>query len=147
MSPVLTERREPRFRTRTRVRLQVFDNTSGELTLGRIVESETRDFNRRGLFLAGVTLPCATRVHIYLDIPGGCVETFGVVVHNRPQIDVMTGMQRDGIGIRFTRISPADEQRLDAFLADRKGADEAAIHAAVVRVRAEQMSRRFGSAA
>src|SRR6202020_2886486 len=57
------ERREPRFLTRTRVRLHVFDGSSGELTVGPIVEAESRDFGPRGLFLAGVNLACATRVH------------------------------------------------------------------------------------
>ena len=54
MSAISIERREPRFLTRTRVRLHVFDGTSGNLTLGQIAEAETRDFSPRGVFLAGV---------------------------------------------------------------------------------------------
>jgi hypothetical protein len=124
--------------------LHVFDGTSGELTVGPIVEAESRDFSPRGLFLAGVNLACATRVHLYVDIPDGCIEVFGVVVHRRPQTD-LAGITRDGVGIRFTRISVLDEERLDRFLNDRRQADEAAIHGVVVRLRAQQMSRRFGS--
>jgi hypothetical protein len=146
MSPTASERREPRFRTRVRVRLHVFDATSGELKLGQIIEAESRDFGTRGLFLAGVTLKCATRVHLYLDIPGACVEAFGVVVHGRPQVDAH-GIARDGVGVRFTRIAMADEQKLEAFLSERRLANQAALTAALVRVRAEHMRNRFGSAA
>lgn len=146
MSAISIERREPRFLTRTRVRLHVFDGTSGDLTLGQIAEAETRDFSPRGVFLAGVDLKCATRVHLYLDLPDACVEAFGVVVHGRPQINA-AGHARPGVGVRFTHIAMADEQRLEAFLADRRIANQAAISAAVVRLRAEAMSRRFGSAA
>ncbi len=144
MTAISSERREPRFRTRTRVRLHVFDANSGELTLGQMAEAETRDFGPRGLFLAGVELPCATRVHLYLDIPGGCVEAFGVVVHDRPHADA-TGSYRAGVGIRFTHLSLDDEQRLEAFVADRRNADAAAMQAALVRIRAQMMSRRFGT--
>jgi hypothetical protein len=68
------------------------------------------------------------------------------VVHGRPQVDAQ-GVAREGVGVRFTRIAMADEQRLEAFLGERKIANQAALSAALVRVRAEQMSRRFGSAA
>ncbi len=144
MNAISSERREPRFRTRTRVRLHVFDATSGQLALGQIVETESRDFGPRGIFLAGVHLPCATRVHLYLDIPDGCVEAFGVVVHDRPQVDA-AGMERAGVGVRFTRLSFVDEERLEVFLAERRLADEAALQAALVRVHAQRMARRFGS--
>ncbi len=144
MNAISSERREPRFRTRTRVRLHIFDARSGELTVGQLAEAETRDFGPRGLFLAGVSLPCATRVHLYLDIPAGCVEAFGVVVHDRPQVDV-PGSARSGVGIRFTHLSIDDEQRLEAFVADRRNADQAAMEASLVRIRAEKMSRRFSS--
>jgi len=126
--------------------LHVFDATAGELTLGQIIEAEARDFGARGLFLAGVNLKCATRVHLYLDIPGACVEAFGVVVHGRPQIDAQ-GVVREGVGVRFTRISMVDEQKLATFLGERSLANQAALSAALVRVRAEQMRSRFGSAA
>ena len=145
MQAVKQERREPRFLTRTRVRLHVFDGTSGELTVGPIAEAESRDFGPRGLFLAGVELACATRVHLYVDIPDACIEVFGVVVHRRPQAD-LGGITRPGVGVRFTRISVPDEERLESFLADRRQAEEAAIQGVVVRMRAEKMSRRFGSA-
>jgi hypothetical protein len=144
MHAISSERREPRFRTRIRVRLHVFDARSGELTVGQMVEAETRDFGPRGMFLAGMSLACATRVHLYLDIPGGCVEAFGVVVHDRPRADP-SGTTRTGIGIRFTRLSLDDEQRLEDFVADRRNADKAAMEAALVRIRAEKMSRRFGT--
>jgi hypothetical protein len=146
MSAMSSERREPRFRTRVRVRLHVFDGSSGELTLGGILEAESRDFAIHGLFLAGVSLKCATRVHLYLDLPSGCVEAFGVVVHGRPQVDAQ-GIARDGVGVRFTRISMQDEKRLSAFLGDRRDATRAALEAALARLRAQQMTRRFGSAA
>jgi hypothetical protein len=125
--------------------LHVFDGSSGELTVGPIVEAESRDFGPRGLFLAGVNLACATRVHLYVDIPDACIEVFGVVVHRRPQAD-LGGIPRAGVGVRFTRINVLDEERLEAFLADRRQADEAALQGVVVRLRAEKMSRRFGSA-
>jgi hypothetical protein len=105
------------------------------------VEAESRDFGHRGLVLTGVRLACATRVHLYLDIPSGCIEAFGVVVHDRPQVDA-TGMSRDGVGIRLTRLSLADEKRLEMFLDDRRDAVQAALEAALARIRAERMSRR-----
>lgn len=140
MSSISAERREPRMRTRTRVRLHVFDGTSGALHMGQILEAESRDFGNRGLFLSGVSLPCATRVHLYLDIPSGCIEAFGVVVHDRPQVDA-TGMSRQGVGIRITRLSLADEQRLETFLEDRRDAVQAALEGALARIRAERMRR------
>lgn len=146
MSPPSAERREPRLRTRTRVRLHVFDGSKGDLKLGQIVEAESRDFGPRGLFLAGVSLPCATRLHLYLDLPSGCIEAFGVVVHDRPQVDAL-GAARAGVGVRFTRIALTDEERLESFLAERRMATQAALEAALARLRAEQFSRRFGSAA
>jgi hypothetical protein len=124
----------------------VFDATSGELKLGQIIEAESRDFATHGLFLAGVNLKCATRVHLYLDIPGTCIEAFGVVVHGRPQVDAQ-GISREGVGVRFTRIAMADEQKLAAFLGERSLANQAALSAAIARVHAEKMRRRFGSAA
>ena len=39
MIAISSERREARFRTRTKVRLHVFDATSGDLTLGQIAET------------------------------------------------------------------------------------------------------------
>lgn len=146
MTAISSERREPRYATRVRVRLHVFDGTAGELKLGGILEAESRDFSAYGLFLAGVKLPCATRVHLYLDLPDGCVEAFGVVVHGRPQTDSQ-GISREGVGVRFTRISMQDEQRLKSFVGERKTASQAALSAALVRLRAEQMVKRFGSAA
>ena len=146
MSPMSAERREPRMRTRTKVRMHVFDGSCGELRLGRIVEAESRDFGPRGLFLAGVALPCTTRLHLYLDLPNGCIEAFGVVVHDRPQVDPL-GTARAGVGVRFTRLALADEERLATFLAERRVATKVALEAALVRLRAEQMSRRFGTAA
>ncbi len=134
------------MRARIRVRLHVFDATSGALNMGQILEAQSRDFGQRGLFLSGVNLPCATRVHLYLDIPTGCIEAFGVVVHDRSQVDA-TGMARQGVGIRFTRLSLTDEQRLETFLDDRRDAAQAALQAALARIRAERMSRRFGTAA
>lgn len=145
MSPISAERREPRMRTRVQVRLHVFDATSGALNMGQILEAETRDFGPRGMFLSGVAVPCATRVHIYLELPSGCVEAFGVVVHDRPQVDA-TGMSRAGVGIRFTRLSLGDENRLETFLDDRRDAAHAALVAALARVRAERMSRRARAA-
>jgi len=141
MSSISADRRAPRLRARTRVRLHVFDNNSGDLTVGRIVEAETRDFAARGVFLADVQLPCATRLHLYIELPEGCIEVFGVVVHDRPRLDA-SGATRLGIGVRFTRIALVDEQRLNAFLSERREAGQAAIQAALVRLRAEQMSRR-----
>ena len=142
MSSISAERRAPRLRARTRVRLHVFDNNSGELTVGRIVEAETRDFAARGLFLADVQLPICTRLHLYVELPTGWIEVFGVVVHDRPRLDA-SGSSRIGVGVRFTRIALDDEHRLEGFLGERREAGQAAIHAALVRLRAEQISRRL----
>lgn len=128
------------------MRLHVFDDKSGELLLGQIHEAESRDFAARGLFLTGVTLPCATRVHLYIELPTGWIETFGVVVHNQPQRDAH-GLSRVGVGIRITRLSFDDEQRLDEFLDICRDATQAALHAALVRLRAEQISRRLAPTA
>ena len=141
MSSISAERRAPRLRTRARVRLHVFDGHTGELQLGQIHEAESRDFTSRGLFLTGVALPCTTRVHLYIELPTGWIETFGVVVHNQPQRDAH-GLERVGVGVRLTRLSFDDEQRLEAFLDVCRDATQAALHAALARLRAEQISRR-----
>ena len=141
MSSLSAERRAPRLRTRARVRLHVFDGHSGELQLGQIHEAESRDFTSRGVFLTGVALPCTTRVHLYIELPTGWIETFGVVVHNHPQRDAH-GVERLGVGVRITRMSYEDEQRLDSFLNVCRDASQAALHGALARLRAEQISRR-----
>src|SRR5207245_431610 len=99
-----------------------------------------RDFGRDGLFLAGVDLPRGTHLHFYFGFSGGCIEAFGEVVHDRPRLE-SSGIERQGVGVRLTVLAPRERERLDRFLAERREADEAALRAALVRVRAERVRR------
>ncbi len=134
----MNERRQPRFGTRLPIRYQVFDREGDELSLGRLEAGRTRDVGRDGLFLAHCELPVGTRLHFYFELPErGCVEAFGVVVHERPRLDAF-GAETEGVGVRFTRVSPHARARLDRFVDERRALDEAAMRAALARARAEQ---------
>jgi hypothetical protein len=134
------ERRQQRYSTRVLVRYHVFDAKAGELNVGQIVATQARDFSRSGLFLAGVDLPTGTRLHFYFDLPSGCVEAFGEVVHDHPRWETLGG-EREGCGIRLLSLPAGDRARLDRFLQERREADLAAANGALVRVRAERMRR------
>jgi hypothetical protein len=134
------ERREPRFSTRVRVRYQLFEGRGSGLNLGKIVEANARNLGKNGLFLGGVSLPRGTQLHFYFGMHDTSIEAFGQVVHDGPRLEA-SGIERQGVGVRLTFLSPRDRMRLDRFLNDRREADELALRAALVRVRAERVRR------
>ena len=88
---MITDRRTARWSARIPVRYQVFDGRSGRLELGRLDGARAYDIGENGLFLLRVNALPGTRLHFFFELPesaGGLVEAFGVVVHQRPRLDV-----------------------------------------------------------
>lgn len=81
---------------------------------------QTRDLSRSGMLaITDSRYPVGAAVQFVLDLPEGAEELAGdaeVVRHAAPPRDAVTGL-----GLRFLRFRPGDEQRLAAFL-ERHGA-------------------------
>lgn len=77
---------------------------------------QTRDLSQSGmLVITDNRYPVGAGVKVVLDLPGGSGEIAGdaeVVRHAAPPRDPVTGL-----GLRFVRLRPGDEQRLVDFLA------------------------------
>jgi hypothetical protein len=129
------DRRKPRWPTRLRARYQRFEVVDGQLVLGPIESTVARDVSAQGLFLQGAPLKIGERVHVFVMLESGPVEMFGEVMHSRAHQPAL-GSAVDGVGVRFTVVSPRAQRLLREFLDERDSIKHITFRAAEARVRA-----------
>lgn len=115
---VVNERKLARVPVRQMVRYHVLAIDGQKLEMERIGTTLATDVAAGGLFLSHAQLTPGVQVQFAFELPGGYVTATGKVVHNQHRIDV-GGVARPGVGVRFTRMSDGDRERLDQFLGGR----------------------------
>jgi uncharacterized protein (TIGR02266 family) len=100
-------------RTEVRVALEIAVSLSSE---SHFFVGLSGDLSRAGLFVVTWRkLPVGTPIFVAIDFPDGRLLADGEVRWTRDALDKVT----PGLGIAFTRITDADQQRIRAFCAER----------------------------